>query len=195
MRFLIGSSTIFISIFAENFQVIQNEWVDKLKYTISSPSKAVIYGSTVQVDFTLIPILKGLKIGKITTSLNQRQSLSITKASRANTKSHKRSDTVSRDVFRVPEAAETEDINGEDGYVFSRTLSVPRSLRECLQGFEGAGIKIRHNLEFKILLHNPDGHISELNANFPIFIFISPNLAIGSVHFRIMSPLLVHVSA
>ena len=124
----------------------------------------MIFGTVVQVDFRLIPLLKGLKIGKITTELNERQEMTI-KGPRIPKKRREITRLIAKDEHRLPDDVEAEDIGGEEGYTFSRTLSIPQSLRKCLQSVDALGIKIRHNLNFNVQMHNPDGHVSEVSAN------------------------------
>lgn len=138
-------------------------WPDKVNYSLSTPTKAVLFGTIVQVDFRIIPLLKGLKIGKITTELNERQEMSI-KLPRAPRKRRETTRLIVKDEHRLPDDVEAENIGGQEGYVFSRTLSIPRSLRQCLQSVDALGIKIRHNLTFNIQMHNPDGHVSEVSV-------------------------------
>ena len=152
-------------------------WTDKISYAISTPSKAVMFGSTMQIDFKLIPLLKGLAIGKITTELVQKQKLELRGSRMGKACSFSRA--VATDIAPGLQDVECEEIDGQDGYLFSRNLTLPRSLRQCVQDFEGHGIRIKHHLSFKLQLHNPDGHVSELHANLPILVFISPNLPIG----------------
>ena len=154
---------------------VDNTWVDKVEYSLSIPSKAVIFGSTIQVDYKFIPQLKGLKIGKIITELRQKHVLRL-KTSRNLHKSHAHTHSVCSDIYELPPNSEAEDIGGQEGFVFSRRLEVPQSLRQCAQDFDGFGIKIRHHLAFHVQLLNPDGHISELHASLPVHIFISPNV-------------------
>ena len=156
---------------------MENVWIDKISYSLSTTSKAVVFGSTIQVDFKLIPLLKGLKIGRITTELLQRQSLTIRNSRNLN-RHHSHSHAITTDEYRLPDSAETEEIEGQEGYVFSRSMALPQSLRKCVQTLDALDIKIRHHLAFNIQLHNPDGHVSELHANVPVYIFLSPNLPI-----------------
>lgn len=139
-------------------------WPDKVNYSLSTPTKAVIFGTTVQVDFKIIPLLKGLKIGKITTELNERQEMTI-KGPRTPKKRRELTRLIAKDEYRLADDVEAEDIGGQDGYVFSRKLSIPQSLRKCLQSVDALGIKTRHNLNFNVQMHNPDGHVSEVSAN------------------------------
>ncbi len=139
-------------------------WPDKVNYSLSTPTKAVIFGTAVQVDFRLIPLLKGLKIGKITTELNERQEMTI-KGPRTPKKCREITRLIARDEHRLPDDVEAENIGGQEGYMFSRTLAIPQSLRKCLQSVDALGIKIRHNLNFNVQMHNPDGHVSEVSPN------------------------------
>ena len=123
-----------------------------------------MFGTAVQVDFKLIPLLKGLKIGKITIELNERQEMSI-KPPRSPKKRRETTRIIAKDEHCLAEDFEAEDIGGQEGYVFSRTLSMPQSLRKCLQSVDALGIRIRHHLHFNVQMHNPDGHVSEVSAN------------------------------
>lgn len=123
--------------------------------------KAVIFGALICVEFKLIPLLKGLTIGKIVTELVEKQEFTI-RAPKYTTRSHQMVRTICRDEFDVPSDTEAEDIEGQEGYVFSRPIPVPQSLRKCVQTIDCLGIKVRHSLTFNVQLHNPDGHVSEV---------------------------------
>ena len=69
------------------------------------------------------------------------------------------------DKWRLPDDAETEDIEGQEGYKFTRLLLIPRSLRDCVQSVEATGIRVKHRLQFMIQLLNPDGHVSEVSRS------------------------------
>lgn len=77
--------------------------------------------------------------------------------------SHKSIRVVVADHFRLgPEEERRFLEEEEDGYQFSRVLDLPKKLSKCIQDTDTRGIKIRHKLKFKIQLHNPDGHTSEV---------------------------------
>lgn len=124
--------------------------------------KAVIFGAFISVEFKLIPLLKGLEVGKITTELLEKQEFTI-RAPKYTTKSHQMVRTIFKDDYELPSDVEAEDIEGQEGYVFSRAIPVPQSLRKCVQTIDCLGIKIRHSLTFNVQLHNPDGHVSEVS--------------------------------
>lgn len=102
-------------------------------------------------------------MGKITTELNERQEMTI-KGARTPKKRREITRLIAKDEYRLPDDAEAENIGGQDGYVFSRTLSIPQSLKKCLQSVDALGIKVRHSLNFNVQMHNPDGHVSEVGA-------------------------------
>ncbi|KDB24584.1 hypothetical protein H109_03553 [Trichophyton interdigitale MR816] len=157
---------------------VENIWPNKLEYSISTPSKAVVFGTSVRIDFRLAPLLKGLKIGMITTQfIESYDVMSCRDDSQLQPTSHKSIRVVVADHFRLgPEEERRFLEEGEEGYQFSRVLDLPKKLSKCIQDTDTKGIKIRHKLKFKIQLHNPDGHTSELRATLPAFIFLSPNL-------------------
>ncbi|KAJ5081647.1 hypothetical protein NUU61_009911 [Penicillium alfredii] len=158
---------------------VDNIWPNKIEYSISTPTKAVIFGTSLRVDFKLIPLLKGLRIGQITSQLIESHDLTL------NPEDH---DSI-RNTYKITRTILTDDhdLNADnvqiidevaEGYEFTRHLDMPRTLTRCLQDTDTKGIKIRHKLKFRIQLHNPDGHISELRATLPVSIFISPHIAI-----------------
>ena len=110
------------------------------------------------VDFSLVPLLKGLAIGKIVSELVE----SMVVVNHQNREYHSER-VVGEDAWQLPEGAEMEDVNGQEGYAFTRLISIPKSLKQCLQSVEERGIKVRHKLKFVIQLLNPDGHTSEVS--------------------------------
>ena len=147
---------------ADTWQSVENIWPDKVDYSLSTPTKAVIFGTNVHVDFKLIPLLKGLRFGKIVTELNEKQEVSI-KGPRAPIRSRVVTRSIAKDDYRLPEDVESENVEGQDGYTFSRSIRIPQSLTKCLQTVDALGIKIRHNISFNVQMHNPDGHVSEVS--------------------------------
>jgi hypothetical protein len=146
-------------------QSVENIWPNKIEYSISTPSKAVIFGTSVRVDFRLIPLLKGLKIGMITTQLIESHELTLNPEdpdSIHNT--YKTTRTIKTDDYELNEDAQLEIIDeAAEGFQFHRYLDLPTSLSRCLQDTDTKGIKVRHKLKFRIQLHNPDGHTSEVS--------------------------------
>lgn len=146
---------------ADKVQSVENTWPGKIDYSLSTPTKGVIFGTAVRVDFRLIPLLKGLKIGKITVELVETQEMVIGPPKQPK-RSSKKSRVVAKETWNLPDDAEAEEIDGQEGYFLQRFITIPKSLRQCVQTVETMGIKIRHSLNFNIQLHNPDSHISEV---------------------------------
>ena len=158
-------------------------WVGKIQYSISIPSKAIAFGSYVQVDFKLIPLLKGLAIGNISTQVREEQEfvldpdLGVIALGGGISKNDR---VISQDNFNVDQQTTMQIIDEvTEGFQFSRFLELPKTLNSCLQDCNIKGIKIRHKVKFNVQLLNPDGHISELRANLPVSLYISPNLPIN----------------
>lgn len=143
-------------------QAVENLWPDKLEYSLSTPMKAVVFGSNICVNFKLIPLLKGLKIGPVTTELVEKQDLHI-RGPKVMTRSRQVIRKICKDEYSLPQDMEAEDIQGREGFQFARSIPVPHSLKKCVQTTDVLGIKIRHSLTFNVQLNNPDGHISEVS--------------------------------
>ncbi|KAJ5984072.1 HECT-type ubiquitin ligase-interacting protein creD [Penicillium waksmanii] len=158
---------------------VDNIWPNKIEYSISTPTKAVVFGTSIRVDFKLIPLLKGLRIGQTTSQLIESHDLTLNpEDSDSIRNTYKITRTIMTDEHELgDESLEIIDEVAE-GYQFTRFLDMPQTLTRCLQDTDTKGIKIRHKMKFRIQLHNPDGHISELRATLPVSIYISPHIAI-----------------
>ncbi|KAA8644362.1 hypothetical protein EYZ11_001385 [Aspergillus tanneri] len=159
---------------------VENIWPNKIEYSISTPTKAVIFGTTIRVDFKLIPLLKGLRIGQIVSQLIESHDLTLNPEDPDSIRNtYKNTRTILTDEHELDAENGLEIIDeAAEGYQFSRHLDLPKTLTRCLQDTDTRGIKVRHKLKFRVQLLNPDGHISELRATLPVSVFISPNLAI-----------------
>ena len=130
-------------------------------YNISTPSKGVAFGKSIPVSFILVPLLKGLRVGKVESSLYEKFEIRLdlkNEPSRTYIDERK----VFSDTYDVSSNLETQDIDGQDGYSFSRQVSIPRNLRKCMQTVAERNMKIKHEVRFVVALHNPDEHVSEV---------------------------------
>ena len=143
---------------------MENIWPNKIEYSINTPTKAVIFGTAIQIEFKLIPLLKGLRVGQITSQLVESHDLTLNPddpESFRNT--YKNTRTIATDEHELGEEDSLEVIDETaEGYQFARSLALPKTRTKCLQDTDTRGIRIRHKLKFRIQLHNPDGHISEV---------------------------------
>jgi hypothetical protein len=178
---------------------VDNIWPNKIEYSISTPTKAIVFGTAIHVDFKLIPLLKGLRIGQITSQLIESHDLTLNPEDPDSIRNtYKITRTILTDEHEMNEDNIEIIDEAAEGYHCARVLDMPQTLTRCLQDTDTKGIKVRHKLKFRIQLHNPDGHISEvrigrailivcflprltvmqLRATLPVSIFISPHLAI-----------------
>ncbi|EED23327.1 carbon catabolite repression protein CreD, putative [Talaromyces stipitatus ATCC 10500] len=159
---------------------VENIWPNKIEYSISTPTKAVIFGTSVRIDFRLIPLLKGLKIGTITSQLIETHELTMNPDDPTTVQNtFKSTRTIKTDDYELNEEEQLEILDETaEGFQFHRMLELPHSLSRCLQDTDVKGIKIRHKLKFRVQLHNPDGHTSELRATLPVTVLISPDMRI-----------------
>lgn len=141
---------------------MENVWPDKIQYAISVPNKGVIFGTPITVDFTLVPLLKGLKIGRISTELLEVQEITPNVNGGPRYGQYKSTRVVAQDEWQIPADAEAEDIDGQEGWMFQRAIAIPKSLGQCVQTVDAFGLRVRHRLRFNIQLHNPDEHTSEV---------------------------------
>ncbi|KAK6538843.1 hypothetical protein TWF694_010407 [Orbilia ellipsospora] len=145
---------------------VENIWPNKVEYTVSTPSKAVVFGSFIPIEVRLTPLLKGLSVAKINVALKEMYELAP----------HVKQINGTRHISEVEFSGweDSHPTDEEDGaWRLREKVFLPQTLAKCLQDCEVGKIKIRHKLKFAIQLKNPDGHLSELRATLPIMIFIS----------------------
>ncbi|KKY17494.1 putative carbon catabolite repression protein [Phaeomoniella chlamydospora] len=160
---------------------VENIWPNKIEYSISTPSKAVVFGTSVRVDFRLIPLLKGLRIGTISSQVIESHDFTLDPdVVQSYSNNYRHTKVVATDEYVMDESADPQILDEEaEGYQLTRQLELPKTLNKCLQDTDTRGIKVRHKLKFNVQLHNPDGHTSELRATLPIALFVSPAIAIN----------------
>lgn len=153
---------------------VDNTWPKKVEYTISIPSRAVAIGSTCPIHMLLVPLAKGLKLGRVKVTLSEYYSCCG---------SYGPSHSGERIIHEIIVPSTSQEIS-EDKWEINSTMPVPASLSKCTQDVDILNnIKVRHKLKFVIALINPDGHVSELRASLPLILFISPFVALGVKNF------------
>lgn len=146
-----------------NPQSVDNIWPNKIEYSISTPTKAVVFGTSIRVDFKLIPLLKGLRIGQTTSQLIESHDLTLNPEDADSIRNtYKITRTILTDEYELEDDSLEIIDEAAEGYQFTRYLDMPQTLTRCLQDTDTKGIKVRHKMKFRIQLHNPDGHISEV---------------------------------
>lgn len=147
-------------------------WKDKIDYSIETPSKAVVFGTFVTINFKLISLLKCLKIEAVHTAVKESQELRHTEGDGKLSRWKALPRVIAEDHYRVSENTETQEVLNahgcpQEGYEFARDLKIPKSLRDCMQSVETSGFRIKHTLEFRVSMRNPDDHVSEVFHTHP----------------------------
>ena len=125
----------------------------------------MVFGTSIRIDFKLIPLLKGLRIGQITSQLIESHDLTLNPDEPDSTRNtYKITRTILTDEHEINEDNIEVIDEAAEGYQFTRYLDMPQTLKRCLQDTDTKGIKIRHKMKFRIQLHNPDGHVSEVSG-------------------------------
>lgn len=149
---------------------VDNTWPDKVEYSISIPSRAVAIGSATPIHITLVPLAKGLKLGKVKVLLQEYYSC---------VGSFGPPHSGERVITDMVVASSDQNLN-DDRWEINATLPIPPSLAKCTQDVDIlTNAKVRHKLKFIIGLLNPDGHVSELRASLPVVLFVSPFVALA----------------
>jgi len=144
---------------------VENIWPNKVEYQLVVPTKAVIFGTHIDVEMRFTSLLKGLEFGVIKCNLIETQEFTLM----ANTPMFERTYQQTRNIdsweFRMTKDANYTEMmeSGQDGWLLKEKLPLPKSLSKCMQNVEITGIKIRHKVKFNIALLNPDGHTSEVS--------------------------------
>ncbi|KAL9592660.1 MAG: hypothetical protein Q9179_006496 [Wetmoreana sp. 5 TL-2023] len=146
---------------ADGFEAVGNTWDGKVDYSFSTPTKGVIFGTAVPVKFRIAPLLKGLSLREVNTEINETHRIVIGPRRSAIKTPLRR--LVAVDKYDVPQDQPTEVVDGQDAWVITRQLSLPKSLRYCLQTVDAFGINVKHMLVLNVKLINPDEHISEVS--------------------------------
>jgi len=146
-------------------------WPDKLKYSFSTSSKAVIYGTSLITDIELTPLLDKLRIGRIRITLKEIKKVKTTPGPEFHPTEGwigmwKSESNVAHHQMEIPSDCEDTDLELQlPCYKFKSRLDLPKSLKHCRQSVEhGEWIQIKHMILYEILLHNPDGHMSEVSV-------------------------------
>ncbi|KAF2760263.1 hypothetical protein EJ05DRAFT_492081 [Pseudovirgaria hyperparasitica] len=167
-------------------QINEDIWAQKIAYKIIVPQKNYIVGTPITADFTLVPLKKGLTIGKVKMEVIEHLILTADAGGYSRASQHTRElavETMEQEMPSTAERLNTPEMEAlgpdslvDECYKFKTTLDLPKSLRYCRQTVDTENIKIIHKLRIYVNLHNPEGHVSQLLVKNHLHLFISPNL-------------------
>lgn len=149
---------------------VENEWANKIQYSISILPRGLIFGGTAALEMRLTPLLKGLELGEVTASLMETRDCHVRTGTtyRAVKQCHKSREisTWKFSVSREQHWQEMMEATGQEGWLVSKIFDLPKKLSQCIQDLNHNGIKVRHHFKLVVALHNPEGHISEVRSTF-----------------------------
>lgn len=176
-------------------QVNQDIWGNKVSYSVSIPTDAVVFGTSIPATLELSPLRKGLEFGKVEVKLYETIIKRIPEcADRQDDEYYvqtiKDENEVASTTLDFPhESAVTfgqdnlENPTMEDErYLFNVKLALPKSLSDCRQDVEQFAIHITHRIKILVNIINPEGHTSQLVCRLPVKLYISPFLPINDNH-------------
>jgi hypothetical protein len=164
-------------------------WANKISYSISIPSDAIVFGTSITADVELSPIKKGIRLGKVELRLME----TVVKRIQASEvpdirgdRSKSEESEVAKFDMEFPEDSrltyEDETVDNptmaDEMYRFQATLPLPKSLNQCRQDVDTHQINVTHRFKLMVNIHNPEGHVSQLVCRLPVKLFISPNLPV-----------------
>jgi len=131
-----------------------------IEYEASTPSRKVIFGSKVPLQFRIVPLVKGLAIGTLSGKLIETQTMTVDKPEGSPDRTHEFERVICRQKWCMPDGKESEDIDGREGYLSADYTTMPKSLNLCLQSVEEWGIKVVHRIDYCIEVLKPDGRVT-----------------------------------
>ncbi|KAF4967836.1 hypothetical protein FZEAL_10478 [Fusarium zealandicum] len=158
---------------------IENTWVDKVDYSVAIPTKAVVFGGCVKLEMRFTPLIKGLKLGRITVTLIEHCRLSIQSRHSIYRKERQTRHAVCSwelDIARGQDWQDSIEGTEQQGWVLVKPLDLPKRLGQYSQDLDVQGISVSHKMRIMIPLQNPDGHTSQLDMALPLHVFMQPNM-------------------
>ena len=154
----------------------ENSWACKLQYKIRIPRKLVPIGSMLKLYLLIIPIMKELKLGKITVQIAQYLKFHSSKPNEFGEKTF----TDEKIVYHKSLPVVPHSHLPQDVWALEARLPTSDMLRNCSPDVETAShvISLKHKLIIFINLVNPDGHISQIKSKIPFGFYIKPNTKI-----------------
>lgn len=162
-------------------------WVDKVKYSFSLLSKAIIFGDSITTFIQLTPLKEKITINRVKIRLEEIKKIKTNSGPDFDFVTNrwggmwKSASDVATKTVSVPNDCMTTDPELQLPMLnFKTVFPLPKSLKDCRQDTTSSDrIRIKHMMHYSVQIRNPEGHMSELRAHHQIFIFISPNMPPG----------------
>lgn len=144
-----------------------NTWPGKVEFNVSIPKKGLAMGTSVPIKLIAVPLVKGLKFKSIHAEIVQHHHLCGLGGN---------SPEFENLVGRQKLSCDTS-CSDEDHWVVQAVYKVPSTLQELSQSctLKNDMVNVKHRLRVTIHIGNADGHVSEVRANLPVHVFMSPH--------------------
>jgi hypothetical protein len=151
---------------------IDNTWLGKIQYNVKLSRKGVAIGSTIPIHLTFIPMTKGLSLKCIKGLITQQFTFKI-----PGVKTPDFEQIIGKQELVWSNLSQGYAETSSESWNIKTSYKVPNTLKGLNQSceFKHNLIRVKHRLKLSIILNNKDGHLSELRANLPIWIYISAN--------------------
>lgn len=147
---------------------ITNMWPGKAQYNVQLAKKGMPLGSTVPLTFLIVPIVKGLQLESLDAEIVQHYS----------TRHLKGKSPVFEEILGKQSLEFDASKFEMDKWEISTNYMVPESMNKITQTciIKNDIILVKHRLRLTIVIKNKEGYSSELRANLPVFLYVSPHV-------------------
>lgn len=143
-----------------------NTWPGKVEFSVTMPRKGLALGTSVPIKLVVVPLVKGL----------------LFKGAWAEIVQHHHFKSLSGESPEFEQVCGHEALNcdesffGADHWEVKSLYHLPSLLKEITQSctLKDDMIVIRHRVRVLMHIRNADGHVSELRANLPVYVYLSP---------------------
>lgn len=172
---------------------VDNNWPGKISYNVKLQLRGVPIGGRIPIEWVFIPVTKTVDLHMIKAHIVQQSQIHVKPHTLLSqtlekivAKQHLNYTRVANGDIPVDYDTQPSDGRGEPFRV-TLVFEVPSNIGELNPSCDVARglIRVRHRLVLQIILKNQEGHLSELRANLPIWVYILPNFPVTGPVFHI----------
>lgn len=143
-----------------------NTWPGKVEFKVSLSRKALALGTKMPVKLVMVPLVKGLSFKSMYAEIVQHN----------NTRGLCGESPQFEAIINRQKLPNDYTHFDEDHWVVKSSYKLPGSLKDITQTclLKNDIINVKHRVRVLIHIRNADGHVSELRANLPVHVFMSP---------------------
>ncbi|CAO3639435.1 unnamed protein product [Cunninghamella blakesleeana] len=161
--------------------IVTNQWIDKVDYCITIPTKIYHHGETIHVHLRITPLINGLAMKQLICTFKEYASCKPTNGwFGGSTKTHGKILNYIKlhqleDIITSTSIHENEDGVALTSYDMELKIPIANSFNEIQCDTRYDAVRVRHKLKFILSFENVDGHLSELRAILPVTIQLKSN--------------------